>query len=272
MRSAPRLFAVIGARAREVEALLLPRACLGCERPLPAADAHRACCALCLYRMRPLGAPACGRCGQPTDRWTLHLIDSRGRDARPAASGGTRRRGKSCAFCKDWSPELAWATSAVWLDDGPARNLVHALKYGGWRLAAPVMAERVRALAGARLRGLDALVPIPLGRTRLRERGHNQAELLARALGQELGVPVLAGALLRTRETRSQTRLAPAERRRNVAGAFAAAGPGARGLSVALVDDVLTTGATLAAAAQALAGLEPASVGAVTFARALVPA
>jgi ComF family protein len=160
----------------------------------------------------------------------------------------------------------------VWLEDGPARNLVHALKYGGWRIAAPPMAERIRTMGGARLRSLDALVPVPLGRSRLRERGHNQSALLARALARALGVPVLEDALRRTRETRTQTRLTPVERWRNVAGAFAADSPGAAGLSVALVDDVLTTGATLGAAAAALAEQGPASIGAVTFARALVPA
>jgi predicted amidophosphoribosyltransferase len=178
----------------------------------------------------------------------------------------------SCAFCREWPRELAWAASAVWLDDGPARTLVHALKYGGWRIAAPPMAERMRLFGGERLHGLDALVPVPLGRTRLRERGHNQAALLAHALGRALGVPVLEDALRRVRETRTQTRLTPAERRRNVLGAFAAGGPGAAGLSVAVIDDVLTTGATLGAAAAALAEQGPASIGALTFARALVPA
>jgi len=160
----------------------------------------------------------------------------------------------------------------VWLEDGPARNLVHALKYGGWRIAAEPMADRIGRLCGARLGALDALVPVPLGATRLRERGHNQASLLARALGRSLGVAVLDDVLRRTRNTRSQTSLTPVERRRNVAGAFAAGSPRARGLSVALVDDVLTTGATLGAAATALAQQGPASIGAMTFARALVPA
>ena len=156
--------------------------------------------------------------------------------------------------------------------EGPARNLVHALKYGGWRVAAAPMAECIRAAGGPRLERLDALVAVPLGATRLRERGHNQAALLAKALGAALDVPVLEGALRRTRETRTQTRLSPAGRRSNVAGAFAAEGPALPGLAVALVDDVLTTGATLGSAATALARQGPATIGAVTFARALVPA
>jgi ComF family protein len=275
MLSARSVLAVVRARALEVEALALPQACLGCEQPLSPAQQHAACCALCLHRMRPLAAPACARCGQPIDRWCLQLADHGSRRHSPVAA--PRRDPQdgvtsACAFCREWPRELSWATSAVWLEDGPARNLVHALKYGGWRIAAGPMADRIRLHVRARLGALDALVPVPLGRARQRERGHNQAALLALAIGRALNVPVLEHALQRTRETRTQTRLTPTERWRNVAGAFDAGGRGAAGLSVALVDDVMTTGATLGAAATALAAQGPASIGAVTFARALVPA
>ncbi len=275
MLSARSMLAAIGAKALEVEALALPRACLGCERPLGPAERYDACCALCLARMRPLAPPACGRCGQPLDRWSLQLeAGSSVKTRRRAGVGSGQGEGgrASCAFCREWPDELAWATSAVWLDDGPARRLVHALKYDGWRIAAAPMAERMRLAAGAQLRRVDALVAVPLGRTRLRERGHNQAALLAQALGRSLGVPVLEHALRRGRETRSQTRLTPAERWQNVAGAFAVDAGHVGGRRVALVDDVLTTGATLGAAAAALAQQEPVSIGAVTFARAQVPA
>jgi predicted amidophosphoribosyltransferase len=246
MLSARSILSVAASRARALEAFAMPRACLGCERPMPPED-PAACCALCRSRLHAIAPPRCSRCGQPLDPWRLRY----GEEGGPAARGG------GCGFCRAWPAELAWAASAVWLEDGPARNLVHALKYGGWRVAAPVMAERMLVAAGATLRALDVLVPVPLGRTRERERGHNQAALLAAALGRAAGLPV-AAALRRRRETRSQTRLPPAERRRN--------------LRVALVDDVLTTGATLGAAATALAALGPETIGAVTFARALVPA
>jgi len=273
MRSGLSMLASMGARALAVEALVLPRACLACDRPMSEAESG-ACCALCLHRMRSIAPPACRRCGQPLDPWMLRLRGAGGHgDGRSREGGAERAAGDTpCAFCSEWPAELAWAASAVWLDDGPARRLVHALKYQGWRIAAGPMAARIGAAAGTRLASLDALVPVPLGSARLRERGHNQAALLAHALGDALGLPVLEGALRRTRETRSQTRLAPAERRRNVAGAFAPGGPRPRGLNVALVDDVLTTGATLGAAATALAPLEPATIGALTFARAAVPA
>jgi ComF family protein len=167
---------------------------------------------------------------------------------------------------------LVWVASAVWLEDGPARHLVHALKYGGWRIAArPMAAAMARECAGS-LRGVEALVPVPLGRVRRRERGHNQAAVLAAALGERLGVRSIEDALVRSRETKTQTALAPLARRRNVSGAFRAGGRRLDGLHVAMVDDVLTTGATLGAAAEALAASGAARIGAVTFGRALIPA
>jgi ComF family protein len=268
------ILAAAGKLALDVEALALPQACLGCERQLTPGEETQACCAICRHRMRRIAPPVCGRCGQPLDRWSWQAEgDSSDETGRRAVVGSRQSAGSAhCEFCKAWPEELAWADSAVWLEDGPARNLVHALKYGRWLIAARPMAATVVAVMGARVRKLDALVPVPLGRTRQRERGHNQAAVLAGAVGEATGVRVLQGALRRSRETRTQTRLAPAGRWQNVSGAFAAAGDRLGGMHVALVDDVVTTGATLGAAARALAELGPASIGAVTFARALVPA
>ncbi len=277
MPCARSIFAHTRALALDLEALLLPGACLGCEQPLPAQERRRVCCEVCLHRMRRIGPPQCGRCGQPLDRWSAQW-DARGgaglRGRVPAPHverTGERERGH-CEFCAAWPCQLAWAASAVWLEEGPARNLVHALKYGGWPGAAEPMAAVTLAALGTRLSSLHALVPVPLGRSRLRERGHNQAESLAAALGRAARVPMLPGALRRIRETRTQTRLAPAQRLTNLTGAFAASGEGLGGMHVALVDDVVTTGATLGAAAVALADLGPASIGAITFGRAPIPA
>ncbi len=260
--------------ALDVEALLLPRACLGCERPLPPRSAHMVCCDVCLHRMRRIAPPVCARCGQPLDRWSVQweARAGAGTGGRRPADGRERSGSGHCEYCAEWPDALAWAASAVWLEDGPARNLVHALKYGGWTAAAEPMAAIAAGALRARLASLDALVPVPLGAVRLRERGHNQAELLARAVGRAAGLPVLAGPLRRIRETRTQTRLAPSARRRNVEGAFACSGKALGGMYVALVDDVVTTGATLGAAAVALAELGPASVGAISFGRAPIPA
>ena len=272
MLSARSMLPAARALALEVEALALPQACLGCERELPALEAADGCCTLCRHRMRRIAPPTCARCGQPLDRWS---VTWEGRRRGGGAPDRTRREAGGglaphCEFCAAWPPELEWAASAVWLE-GPARSLVMALKYGGWRLAAKPMASIIVSALEPRLRGVDALVPVPLGGTRLRERGHNQAALLAEAIGRATRVRVLGGTLRRARETRTQTRLAPAGRWENTRGAFAACGQALGGMHVALVDDVVTTGATLGAAAQALAALGPAAVGAVTFARALVP-
>jgi len=110
------------------------------------------------------------------------------------------------------------------------------------------------------------LVPVPLAPKRLAIRGYNQAERLAAALSELTGYPVADAALARRRETPTQTALTPEERRVNVSGAFA--GSGVTGRCAVLVDDVLTTGATLGACAEALMAAGAAKVEAVTFARA----
>jgi ComF family protein len=127
------------------------------------------------------------------------------------------------------------------------------------------------AEAMAQLEPLTAglsLVPIPLGSRRMQARGYNQSERIAAVLGKRLQLPVRADLLTRVRETRTQTALTPEARHANVAGAFDALPVG--GVNLVLVDDVFTTGATLAAAGAALIQAGAARVEAVTFARAVV--
>lgn len=158
--------------------------------------------------------------------------------------------------------------SAAWLDD-EARALVHELKYGGYyALGAElggITARNVQPPFGNAL-----LVPVPLAARRRRTRGYNQADVLARGIATWWRIPVATAVLTRRRETPTQTALTPEERQRNVADAFAAAPPPGRlRRPVILVDDVLTTGATLCAAASALGTAGWEDVAAVTFARAL---
>ena len=130
----------------------------------------------------------------------------------------------------------------------PLDGLIQAYKYSGRLVAgaalASLLADRVRQRP-------DLIVPIPLTAQRLRERGFNQALELARALGRQTGVSVNARLCVKTRDTLAQTRLPWKERRKNIRGAFVVEGSVA-GCHVAVVDDVLTTGATLSELARNL--------------------
>jgi ComF family protein len=115
---------------------------------------------------------------------------------------------------------------------------------------------------------VDVIVPIPLHRARKRERGYNQSDLLACELAAYLERPVLGDVLVRRRATAPQVGLSAAEREENVQGAFECVGGEAAGKRVLLVDDVYTTGSTLAAASAALRDGGARSVWAYTLARA----
>lgn len=157
------------------------------------------------------------------------------------------------------------AAHAAWRydPDGPLGALFHEVKYGHRpryaRLLGRALATRLPAFTA------DALVPVPLTRARYLERGYNQAEEIARGLGEVLALPVCPGLLRRGAFTRSQTRLGRGARQANVAHAFAAA-PDAHACHLVLVDDVVTTGATTGAAADTLRAAGAASVGLVAVA------
>ncbi len=227
-------------------ALALPPVCLCCERALP--SPRPLVCSRCWSRVPGLPGPQCVRCGHPQ------------------GDGGA-----SCRWCPQLPDSVARARSWCWVPEGGGGEIVHLFKYGGWPRLAHEMASRMASLGtGLPAHARATLVPVPLGARRRRERGYNQAEELARALATRWRMPMAAGTLVRARETQSQVLLTPDARSANVQGAFAA-GPAAdvlRGSHVVLVDDVITTAATLSAAAGALGHAGALSISFVTFGRA----
>jgi ComF family protein len=230
--------------------LLLPRICVSCSAPLGARDDGVVCLG-CWSRLAFLPQPQCERCGHPSE-------------------------GRACRFCPFLPPFVRSARSVCRVPHPVGSAVVHALKYHDWIAAAEGMGERMSRLSWPRdvVRERAALVPVPLAPARARERGFNQAALIARALAARWNVPVWSDVLARSRSTGTQTRLTQAQRSANVRGAFgvpaAASEPHARirGRHMVLVDDVLTTGATLNACAAALFDAGARTVSYVTFGRA----
>lgn len=249
---------------------LFPAACAVCrERHAP--DQDGIVCTTCLARLVPLPPPTCERCGHPRLSMYAPL-------PQPAAGQGQREDHAlpPCRWCDRLPPFVRAVRSVCRMDSGTGSALVHALKYGGWPAVAEPMARRMARLSFPSdvVAERTALVPLPLSRTRERERGYNQAERLATALAPHWRVPVWRTVLHRTRDTQSQVRLTPSERASNVSRAFATstdARPLLRGAHVVLVDDVITTAASLNAAAQALTDGGARIISYVTFGRAPDP-
>ncbi len=170
-------------------------------------------------------------------------------------------------------PFVRAARSACWAAGEIGLGAVHALKYQGWHAVAAGMAARMARLEWPAdvVEERCALVPVPLSSKRERQRGFNQSAKLAWALAEHWRLPVWCDVLRRVRHTQTQTRLTPGDRLRNVSGAFAAQTSARNvllGSHVIVVDDVVTTAATLNACAAALCHGGARIVSFVTFGRA----
>jgi len=147
-------------------------------------------------------------------------------------------------------------TSLFRFEKGSAyQKLLHELKYRGNRKAGTYLGQ----LLGYELKHTffsccDLLVPVPLHRRRLRQRGYNQSEIIARGASQIMGIPVMTNLLMRTRHHKSQTSMSRYERFENVSGNFRLmpGHPDMTGKKILLIDDVVTTGATLEACSELL--------------------
>ncbi|HTX91976.1 MAG TPA: ComF family protein [Anaerolineales bacterium] len=153
--------------------------------------------------------------------------------------------------------------------EGPIRHALHTLKYRRNLALGDALAQELRKFVDQLGWKVDMVVPVPLGRQRLKERGYNQVGLVAMPLAALNGWWYSSNTLSRTRETRSQVGLSVEERRANVSGAFRAKPALADGKVILLMDDVATTGATLSVCAEALKQSGARLVYALTLARAL---
>jgi len=216
--------------------LLLPLRCLGCGRE---GDLICPSCRQSLPRMR---LPLCQRCA------------------------ATVSEGNLCHSCIN-HPLTIDGIRSIFIFQGAVRQAILQLKYKHLKtVAAPLSQLLAEFLRSHPLKG-EVLVSVPLYPKRLRERGYNQASLLAKELGKLVGLPVLEDTLIRVRDALPQARTRSAiERRRNVQDAFACH-QRLEGRQILLIDDVCTTGATLDACASALKAAGAGSVWGLTVAR-----
>jgi ComF family protein len=239
---------------------LFPSDCRICGTPLVNIS-RLPVCEECLGAIRPIAGGLCQICGERL--FSPYAIDSENE--------------LRCGMCSRIEPPFARAV-AYGSYESELRELIHLLKYNGVRPAANVLgrmlAEAITAIEPEFAAGSIAVVPVPLHRRRLRQRGFNQAELIAGAairiggFGDRLRLHPRT--LQRKRETESQTGLRRHQRRANLRGAFGVAQPEAiKGLEVLLVDDVYTTGATLSECARVLHRAGAAKVWVATVARTL---
>ncbi len=179
----------------------------------------------------------------------------------------------ACAACEARHPAYERARAVLAYDDA-SRSMLLDYKHGDRTDHAPALAAWMARSGADLLADADLIAPVPLHRRRLWGRRYNQAALLARELARTSGRAFAPDLLLRRRDTPSQGRLSPAGRRRNVRGAFAVR-PGReaalKGARVLLVDDVMTTGATVEACARVLARGGAAGVDVLTLARVVRP-
>lgn len=227
-----------------IDAVLPPR-CPGCGAIVDGDDRF---CPACFAALHFLGPPQCACCGLPLPH-----------DGDPAAQ---------CGACLAEPPPFATARAPL-AYGGPARAVVLALKHGRRLHLARLMARAMLRVAGP-LPDDAVIVPVPSHRWRLWQRGFNQAAAIARQVARQSGRPLLVDALVRRKPTASTKGLTRRQRAANVAGAFRVARKAdVAGRAVVLIDDVMTTGATVAACAAQLRRAGARQVAVLTYTRAL---
>ena len=217
--------------------LLFPKWCVGCGKE------GSLICDSCRSSLPRVMSPLCPRCGRPQPSGIL------------------------CPSCVGWQAEIDGIRSPFRFD-GVVRQVIYQLKYRNLRTLAIPLAQLLSDYLVANPVPGEVLVPVPLHRRRLRERGYNQSGLLARELGKLTNLPVVDDCLIRQRHAPPQARTSTVdERQSNVAEAFACCDQRPRDRQVLLIDDVSTSGATLDACAAALKAIGATAVWGLVLAR-----
>lgn len=213
--------------------------------------------------------PACASCGEPGERLCgdchakINFIKGK-----HCLICGVPMQGSAdhCSACLSM-PRLFTAVRNLAVYDGVIRDCIHALKYENNQGIGVVFTDELAAMVAAAGWLPDLVMPVPLSRQRMAERGYNQAAVLARPLAARLDISYHPFGIERIRDTASQVGLSGEARRRNVSGAFKAVHEIVGGQRVLLIDDVMTTGSTLEACAGALSDAGTAAVYCLTLAR-----
>jgi len=217
--------------------LLFPQHCVGCGK-----EGEFLCCS-CRQSLPRITPPLCPRCGRPQPSGIL------------------------CPSCVGWSAKIDGIRSPFRFD-GAMREAIHQLKYRNLRALAVPLAKLLQDYLTTDPVPAEVLVPVPLHRKRLRERGYNQSSLLAQQLGKLADLPIVDDCLIRQRHAPPQARTATVEERQShVTDAFACRDHRLRDKQVLLIDDVSTSGATLDACAAALKAGGATSVWGLVMAR-----
>jgi competence protein ComFC len=215
--------------------------------------------------------PECGGCGRKGCRWCQDCqssVEILGSQVCPVC-GEPQKSSQTCQNCLQIPP--AYKSLRSWAAfKGPLRKALHHLKYRrDLALGDSLSGALIHYFVDLKW-GVDLIVPVPLGKERLKERGYNQAALLARPIALSQNIRYSSKALLRVKDIRSQVGLNITQRRQNVSGAFWANPEFVRGRSVLIVDDVTTTGATVDACAEAVKEAGATDIFAMTLARAVL--
>lgn len=203
---------------------IYPRRCPVCDGLLGKKEQYL--CRRCAGKLKPLEEPRCRKCGRPIHSWTEEYCGECGKERHVYDSG-----------------------FPVYPYHGPVQASLMRFKYSGRQEYAAFYARAIKIYGGERLRKIspEVLVPVPVHKKKLQTRGYNQAEVLARRLAREMGLPVDTDLITRKKNTLPQKELSPEERRKNLRDAFALSHPGKklRYRRILLVDDIYTTGSTV---------------------------